>query len=577
MPSKQFTKLKKIKVNSFRGLRDVNIEFADRLTVICGKNGTSKSTILGIVAQIFSFSRDYSNDTALRDYKTLTNKSFKSTFSEHFRFSEKFDKPGSMSVDIEVYDATVEKRLNNLSLALYQYKDRSKARPIVRGNDGIDGVNQSRNVTHPVIFLSLARLLPITQRSGYSTRNEDYINNNSNEIRIMNNQLLLKSTGSSVTATKGTIDSMVVHGDNYDHESVSVGEDNVGQIIQAIFSFKKLSEEYPNYRSGILLIDEADAGLFPAAQLELVNILVKEAKKYNLQIIITSHSPLIIENIYKRSKLDSKSFKTIYLTNTYGPITSKNNFSWPDINSDLLVQTVSNDEGISLPKVNIYFEDTEASDFFNQLIRSRSIRKVINPLKNINMSCSILLDLMARRVPEFVSKSIVVLDGDVENDKSHNARKAKKEANLSLLPNILPPDQMIFEFLYNLPDDDEYWKNKNMFTKPVFMRISQDIISRLNLGEAPIKLSEKIRELDGSRSDSGSPKVRDLFKKFAQSNEFKKMVSGPVKYNPYRYWVDANPDISYEYKYDFIKSLKYIMTYGHGIDSALISSFIDEG
>lgn len=55
---------------------------------------------------------------------------------------------------------------------------------------------------------------------------------------MMSNQLLLKNNGSSVTATKGTIDSMVVHGDNYDHQSVSVGEDNVGQLIQAIFHLK---------------------------------------------------------------------------------------------------------------------------------------------------------------------------------------------------------------------------------------------------------------------------------------------------------------------------------------------------
>ncbi|MGG2141238.1 AAA family ATPase [Symbiopectobacterium sp. RP] len=41
---------KKINVVKFRGLKNINIEFGSRLTVICGKNGTSKSTILGIVA-----------------------------------------------------------------------------------------------------------------------------------------------------------------------------------------------------------------------------------------------------------------------------------------------------------------------------------------------------------------------------------------------------------------------------------------------------------------------------------------------------------------------------------------------
>ena len=58
------TKLNKIQVTKFRGLKDVNIEFGSKLTVICGKNGTSKSTILGIVAQIFSFSKDLSKKPA---------------------------------------------------------------------------------------------------------------------------------------------------------------------------------------------------------------------------------------------------------------------------------------------------------------------------------------------------------------------------------------------------------------------------------------------------------------------------------------------------------------------------------
>ncbi|HDS5416121.1 TPA: AAA family ATPase, partial [Escherichia coli] len=296
----QITKLKKLQVTKFRGLKDVTIEFGNRLTVICGKNGTSKSTILGIVAQIFSFSRDFTKKPIvnLNEYKTLTNKKFKSAFQEHFRLSEQFDVAGSMEVKINLYDATVEKTLDKLSLGLYESRDRTKARAVVRGNDGIPGRNQSRNITHPVIFLSLARLLPITLRTDYSTRDVQYINDNEEAIRVMNNQLLLKSNGSYVTATKGTIDSMVVHGNNYDHESVSVGEDNVGQIIQAIFSFKRLSETYPDYHGGILLIDEADAGLFPAAQLELIRILAKAAKDYDLQIIMTSHSPLIIEDVY---------------------------------------------------------------------------------------------------------------------------------------------------------------------------------------------------------------------------------------------------------------------------------------
>ncbi len=573
----QITKIRKIQVTKFRGLKNINIEFGNRLTVICGKNGTSKSTILGIIAQIFSFSRDLSKKpvTNLNAYKTLTNKPFKSAFKEHFRLSEQFDVSGSMDVGITLYDATVNKNLDKLSLGLYESKDRTKARAVVRGNDGIAGRNQSRNVTHPVIFLSLARLLPITLRNDYSTRDVQYITDNREEIKTMNNQLLLKNNGSSVTATKGTIDSMVVHGDNYDHESVSVGEDNVGQIIQAIFSFKRLSETYPDYHGGILLIDEADAGLFPAAQVELIKILAKAAKSYDLQIIMTSHSPLIIEDIYHRSLQDDKAFKTIYLTDTFGDIQTKNNLSWAEINADLHVETVRITNDISLPKANVYFEDKEGYDFFKQVIVDRKINKILNPLGNINISCSAILDLMARKIPEFTTKSLIVLDGDVESDNSDNAKKAKRERNLCLLPHTLPPDQMIFEFMYNLPPDDIFWENKDRFTKAVFTRIGSDIIANLRLGDMPINLKEAIEAYQGNNKNIAG-RVRTMFKDFAHTNEFRGLVEGPVKYNPYRYWAKKHPLKTENYKQKFIKSLKYTMVNGHGVDSALIGTYLED-
>ena len=56
------TKLQKIVIKKFRALSGVEIEFGDYITVICGKNGTAKSSILGIAAQIFSFDKDYVNN-----------------------------------------------------------------------------------------------------------------------------------------------------------------------------------------------------------------------------------------------------------------------------------------------------------------------------------------------------------------------------------------------------------------------------------------------------------------------------------------------------------------------------------
>ncbi|HIC0889155.1 AAA family ATPase [Enterobacter hormaechei] len=571
------TKLRSMNVESFRGLKNVNISFGERITVICGKNGTSKSTILGIIAQIFSFSRDYSKDPAelLGSYRTLTGNRFKSQFSEHFRFSSKFDAPGGMEVQITLYDGAFEKELNNLRLGLVDSTYHQKARPVLRNNDVLGNKNTSRNVTHPVIYLSLQRLLPITLRPEYSERDVQYIIDNKKDILSMNRRLLIKENGTSITATTGTIDSMVVHGDNYDHESVSVGEDNVGQIIQAIFSFKRLKEELKDYHGGMLLIDEADAGLFPAAQIELINVLKKMASKLDLQIVMTSHSPILIEEVFKLSKVADKDYRTVYLTDTYGPISAKTNLSWPEINADLLVDTIKVDAEEAFPKINIYFEDFEAYLFFKQLITERHINKILTPLKDVNISCSTMLDLMARKIPEFINKSIIVLDGDVVNDNSQNAKKAKSEKSLCLLPTTLPPDQLLFEFLYNLDKKDLYWQKNQGFTRQVFIRISGDIIDRLNIVGEKISLEDIIKNYrKGKSEESVKGELRKLFKAFAQNDKIRTLLTGPVSKNPFRYWINQNPELKLEFKKKFEACLINALISGFGIDSGKVYGYL---
>jgi predicted ATP-binding protein involved in virulence len=100
------TLLKKLIINKFRALENVEIEFGTHITVICGKNGTSKSSILGIAAQIFSFEKDYTKNKVLV-YQTITGGSFKSQPREHFRISDAFDLPGSMQVQVELYDGSL--------------------------------------------------------------------------------------------------------------------------------------------------------------------------------------------------------------------------------------------------------------------------------------------------------------------------------------------------------------------------------------------------------------------------------------------------------------------------------------
>jgi hypothetical protein len=272
-----------------------------------------------------------------------------------------------------------------MATATLQLDKRGKLpRPVVRKNSTAPTSDlASRNFTHPVIFLSLKRLFPIAARN-YKVSDFEYLKKYKQEFIKLTNELLNRCS-SNATGTDGTIGSAVAHGENYDHESVSAGEDNAGQIIMALMSFRKLKEEYPDYKGGLLLIDEADAGLFPTAQVNLLKMLDRECKSLNLQVVMTSHSPVLIEYAFEQSQHPyRRRYRTVYLSNTYGDVQVMQDWSWAQISADINTKTITAASGAALPKVNVYFEDKEAVDFFSALMSRQPIKKFTNPLSGNN-------------------------------------------------------------------------------------------------------------------------------------------------------------------------------------------------
>lgn len=555
------TRLKKLTFKKFRALKDLEIEFATHVTVICGKNGTSKSSILGIAAQIFSFEKDYVKNTGLK-FQTITGESFKSLPSEHFRFSDQYDVPGSLDVAVEVHDgysdaiASAELELANRKLK----SGKEIARPVLRKNTSASVGNQSRNFTHPVIYLSLQRLLPIASRV-YKTSNFNYLNSNKQKFISLNNELLNK-TSSIATGTSGSINSAVAHADTYNQDSVSAGEDNVGQIVLALMSFRKLKQEYNDYKGGLLLIDEADAALFPAAQTKLLEILERECSELDLQVIMTSHSPTLIERTFELSQKFQRKFKTIYLSDTFGAVKVMPDYSWSDIYSDLLTKTVRINNDTSLPKINIYYEDGEAYDFCNAILTRQKCKKYINPVKGVSLGCSNYIQLVQKKVPEFSNKSIIILDGDVSGTQKLNS--------IVKLPNELPPDQLIFEFLYNLPADDSFWINSINFTRAVFTRCASKIISALNISGNSIDLKPLVETYKNNINDKNErqKKSRELFKNFYKDDDFQALLSQTGMANPWARWVQDNQIECTAFKQRFIKQLVKTMQVGYGVDAS---------
>lgn len=73
----------KIHITKFHGFKDVGFKLGSNLTIIAGQNGTQKTTLLGIMSQTFTLSKD----SLMKDEKPLCGGNYKSAFSDKFKLS----------------------------------------------------------------------------------------------------------------------------------------------------------------------------------------------------------------------------------------------------------------------------------------------------------------------------------------------------------------------------------------------------------------------------------------------------------------------------------------------------------
>ena len=196
--------------------------------------------------------------------------------------------------------------------------------------------------------------------------------------------------------------------DTYDAIGNSAGQDNIGQIITAILSFKRLKSNLgDNYKGGILLIDELDASMFPAAQHKLIEFLFKHSSKLDLQVVFTTHSIEILE-ILLTSKYKYQS-QVCYLHKSEGPIKKAQESNLAEIIADLKAEVLI--EKTKDTKIEIYLEDKEADQFLRAIF-TPDLKKNIKLVKE-NFGAEQLLQLANKRIPAF-KKSVIVLDGDMK-------------------------------------------------------------------------------------------------------------------------------------------------------------------
>lgn len=409
-----------------------------------------------MLCQPFEFTQEYKVYTNVYDnikkseVKTVLGKTFESQFSDVFRMSPVYDNP-----KIKKYSYDIELELDNRTLKL---PVKTESRPVKNNNDNnirfVVGRTRNKgegNFPHPVIYLGLNRLYPLANskkielNTAYNLTEEE---SKFYSIWQMNITVLQENVSPEYISTD-TKNFLACKTSSYDAETNSAGQDNIGQIISAILSFKRLKELLgDNYQGGILLIDEVDATLHQLAKIKLLEFLIEMSEKYHLQIICTTHSTKLIELCSQKYKNKST---IIALYNRGNSIYANSNVSFEDICAELSASKMSK----KIYLTTTIFEDSTAAQFFKAITFNmyNDFLKINNDARKNDetaLPSDTCLRLASKKIPEF-EKILFVIDGDKADQIT------KKHHNIIALPGDKALEVEMYCFLKSLPTDDEFW------------------------------------------------------------------------------------------------------------------------
>ncbi|ELB1513229.1 AAA family ATPase [Vibrio sp. Vb2354] len=438
----------RVDISKFRAFENTAFTLGEWVTFIAGQNGTQKSTLLGMLSQPFTITDE---NHPLHGELPLSGDSFRSRFKDKFRLSPKFDQA-------KQHEWTLHLKKDDKPFTLESIA-RDKEKGTIRFWRKGDRSAGSGYIQLPVIYLSLKRLLPLGEEDDSRITTSKDVTLTPEETawftnyykKIMINQTENLNAVDYVKSPNKT--TLGVSTETYDWNSNSAGQDNIGKILLAILSFKRLKEKFGNdYEGGILAIDEIDATLYPGSQIKLLDAFVDICKEYKIQIIATTHSLELLKKADNLSRRKAKKIKIIYLQKKDGKVLIDDNLEYERILHNLNLSL--GEPAPAQPKLTIYTEDPECIHFVRALL-GRSIRDIT--YSDLSLGCGNYIQLATRKVPTFMyPNSIVVLDGDAAP-----MLKNKRLKNFICLPGELNPEGALATFLHDLPDLDPFWTSKN--------------------------------------------------------------------------------------------------------------------
>lgn len=442
-----------LQLDDFRIFQNQTIHLGKAVTAIAGHNATGKSTILGILGNSSELKSKYGT--------TITDKQFRTEFSELFKGSKNHDKPnGTIGSILYQHPSYADALKINLRVTWQKWTPESEEKNRFRIlNNWIDPCISSptrtaKKLPLPSFYLGLSRLYPLGENE------EEIIEEKKFKSKLSPNDLkwLLKNY-KNILSINDTIQSISnyeinkkrsggINTDEYDYLSNSSGQDNLMQILYLLLSFIKLhstwNESIGPWMGGLLLIDEIDATLHPAAQIRLIDLIYNTSRQFGFQAVFTTHSLQILEYLNKMQK-NNQDINIEYFTTANSVLQIKHNPSYEAMENDMLISNfyLTNTK----KRIIIYSEDQEARWIIKHLLQEYEDRY---QLVDIKLGGESLMALLYND-PEYFKNVLFILDGDKDISSTKYKDLPSKYHNVLFLPGNDGPESLLYTYLSTLP------------------------------------------------------------------------------------------------------------------------------
>lgn len=379
-------RLEWLEVDGIRGWSGQRIDFAFPIVAIVGENGSGKSTLLQAAASAY---RQEAGEVA--------------------RFASEF-------FPDTAWDRVEQAEIRFGYLEGVDHKNGSVRKPTSRWNGNVD------RPVRRVKYVDLSRIQPVSARVGYAkiakTAHREVGARAFDPAQVQRLSAVMGRSYDSARMATSDIDEnreipvITKAGIAYSGFHQGSGETTVAELLQI---------DLPRY--GLVLIDEIESSLHPRAQRRLIRDLAEHCREREVQVILTTHSPYILEELPPAARnyiLESGGVKK--LVRGVSP---------------QFAMTQMDDE--DHPECELYVEDNAAKVWLNEILAAhgRDVfpRVSIVPYGTANVGHALGQMASQRRFPR---PTCVFLDGD--NDPAEGCL---------LLPGEEAPERVVFEGLAN--------------------------------------------------------------------------------------------------------------------------------